>query len=899
MGEHTDGGQDLIGREDLVEEIASVLSGSQYLGAILVGEAGVGKTALARTVARELDGSVAVLPISASPSLRKVPFGALSPYLHSLSINDVGSSVAVYRSIMAHLESSSNGQKKKMPLFLVDDSHELDDNTSVLLSQLIAGRRARVLALARTAPNPSSEFGSLHQDGLLRRYHVRPLGAPEVHELCRRELGGDVLSSVSATLAQTSGGNPMFLLALLRQGKRSGYLGVRNKVWRLVGPAPPLDVSLVDLIKVRFRRRTPEELSVLETLALAEPMPLDALVHCTDRPAVTALQEDGLIAVEGGRDRLVTLSHPLYGEVIRQDVPAGRSLAIRRKVLEVLDHDSSTADGFLRFVAWGLDCGLPPDDKTLLRAAVVANRLHDAEFALRAARAVHEPKLRGNALVEIARAQTTRGNLPYARQIVDEVLDQCESFTLAKEASLLSVALRVRGSNAAERIREDVARWKRITDRIASEMEPPDDPQVAIGLGVSANGHRILESFALNYEGRFQESEKILREVLADPYCSDEVRLAALSLLGEALGSMGKAVEGTQATGEALQIIAAHGHKFVGHSEFVITRHFVSMAHAGLWDEIEELLDTLVRSKASGPSSFTGITELSEGLIALRKGLMGSARTALILGVEGLRESDSNQLMPMALGLAAFACTMVGDTTRAKVYATEFEAGASIGTRQAQLLGKVHVVAANALFQGAARSIEELHVLAKQAATDGMTVLAAVAYELAGRLGDERCFEPLARLTESFEGPEGAVMTAMAKAAVQKDPNALIDAAELAQSSGYLLVAAECLGKAVRYLSQRGEEHKSRTVQQKLNTIIGQLEGLQSPQFEAVRSTSKLTQRELDIARLAGQGYSNRDIAEAQGVSVRTVEGHLYRIFAKLGITSRDELPGADPASIG
>ena len=74
---------------------------------------------------------------------------------------------------------------------------------------------------------------------------------------------------------------------------------------------------------------------------------------------------------------------------------------------------------------------------------------------------------------------------------------------------------------------------------------------------------------------------------------------------------------------------------------------------------------------------------------------------------------------------------------------------------------------------------------------------------------------------------------------------------------------------------------------------------MQSPQFEAVRSTSKLTQRELDIARLAGQGYSNRDIAEAQGVSVRTVEGHLYRIFAKLGITSRDELPGADPASIG
>lgn len=898
MGEQTGGEHDLVGREDLVEELVEALTGSQYLGAILVGEAGVGKTALARAIAKVLDGNVAVLPISASPSLRKVPFGALSPYLHSLSINDVGSSVAVYRSIMAHLEASFDGSKN-MPLFLVDDSHELDDNTSVLLSQLVTGRRARLLALARNTPGPTSEFGALHQDGLLRRYEVRPLDQGEVHELCRRELGGDVLASVSASLTQMSGGNPMFLLALLRQGKRSGYLDVRNKVWRLAGAAPPLDVSLVDLIKVRFRRRTPEEMDVLETLALAEPMPLEALNHCTDRSAVAVLHEHGLIAIAGDRDRLVSLSHPLYGEVIRQEVPAGRSLAIRRKVLAVLDKESSTADGFLRFVAWGLDCGLPPDDKTLLRAAVVANRLHDAEFALRAARAVHTPELRGNSLVEIARAQLARGNSAYAREIVEEVLDQCTTFVLAKEASLLSVALRLREPNAPDAIRSDIARWKQVADRISSTMGSPDDPEVQVGMAVSRNGYRILECLALNYEGRFREAEPILRKVLADRYCTDEVRLAGLALLGEALGSTGRGVEGARATAEALQIIATHGHQFLTHSEFVITRHFVSMAHAGLWDEIEELLDNVVRGNAGGPITFTAITELSEGLIALRKGLMGSARTALILGVEGLRESDENQLMPMALGLAAFACTMVGDTARARSYTEEFESSLSVGTRQAQLLGKAHVVAARALFQGAARSIDELHVLAGQAEKDGMTALAVSALELAARLGDERCFEPLARMAETVEGPEGAVLTAMARAAVQKDPAALIEAAELAQSSGYLLVAAECLGKAVRHLSQRGDEQKSRAVQQKLNTIIGQLEGLQSPQFEAVRSTSKLTQRELDIARLAGKGYSNRDIAEAQGVSVRTVEGHLYRIFAKLGITRRDELPGADSSSTG
>jgi DNA-binding NarL/FixJ family response regulator len=35
---------------------------------------------------------------------------------------------------------------------------------------------------------------------------------------------------------------------------------------------------------------------------------------------------------------------------------------------------------------------------------------------------------------------------------------------------------------------------------------------------------------------------------------------------------------------------------------------------------------------------------------------------------------------------------------------------------------------------------------------------------------------------------------------------------------------------------------------------------------------------------------TNRDIAERLVVSVRTVEGHLYRIFVKLDVTDRDDL---------
>ncbi len=53
-----------------------------------------------------------------------------------------------------------------------------------------------------------------------------------------------------------------------------------------------------------------------------------------------------------------------------------------------------------------------------------------------------------------------------------------------------------------------------------------------------------------------------------------------------------------------------------------------------------------------------------------------------------------------------------------------------------------------------------------------------------------------------------------------------------------------------------------------------------------------LTERERQIATLAGNGVSNKDIALAIGISVRTVEGHLYQVFTKLGVSSRSDLLG-------
>ena len=59
----------------------------------------------------------------------------------------------------------------------------------------------------------------------------------------------------------------------------------------------------------------------------------------------------------------------------------------------------------------------------------------------------------------------------------------------------------------------------------------------------------------------------------------------------------------------------------------------------------------------------------------------------------------------------------------------------------------------------------------------------------------------------------------------------------------------------------------------------------------------QLSAQELQIAQLAAQGLSNREIGERLFLSHRTIGSHLYRIFPKLGIISRTQLRDALPAA--
>ena len=65
------------------------------------------------------------------------------------------------------------------------------------------------------------------------------------------------------------------------------------------------------------------------------------------------------------------------------------------------------------------------------------------------------------------------------------------------------------------------------------------------------------------------------------------------------------------------------------------------------------------------------------------------------------------------------------------------------------------------------------------------------------------------------------------------------------------------------------------------------------PRRDAITGRDALTAAELRVARLAAQGLTNREIAQALFITTKTAKAHLGRVYRKLEISRRGQLAGA------
>jgi DNA-binding NarL/FixJ family response regulator len=157
----------------------------------------------------------------------------------------------------------------------------------------------------------------------------------------------------------------------------------------------------------------------------------------------------------------------------------------------------------------------------------------------------------------------------------------------------------------------------------------------------------------------------------------------------------------------------------------------------------------------------------------------------------------------------------------------------------------------------------------------------------------------LAELATELEGPRAPAAAAHAAALAGGDGAALMAASERLEGFGAILLAADAAAQAAAAHHGRGNRGSAHLAAARAHRLAAACEGARTPALTALANPLPLTAREREIATLAATGLSNREIAERLVVSVRTVEGHLYRATTKLGVADRarlaELLPRLDP----
>ncbi|WP_026533762.1 helix-turn-helix transcriptional regulator [Arthrobacter sp. H14] len=180
--------------------------------------------------------------------------------------------------------------------------------------------------------------------------------------------------------------------------------------------------------------------------------------------------------------------------------------------------------------------------------------------------------------------------------------------------------------------------------------------------------------------------------------------------------------------------------------------------------------------------------------------------------------------------------------------------------------------------------------MADEAAERGIISVQMVVLELAVRMGDTTAVRPLYDAAAVNQSVLGGILSHLAWGVLAKDPARLRSASDDAVAARYFLIAADSLALAVSLLEAQGSGQRARQFRAVLSERVSRLEGITLYPQDGCGNVADLTQRERVIATLILEGHSNKDAAEILSISVRTVEGHLYRIFAKLGISHREDL---------
>jgi DNA-binding CsgD family transcriptional regulator len=863
-------GNALTGRDSELATLRRALSGvGNFAGVVIAGAAGVGKTRLARELLSQAAAAgTRTNWVVGTVSARPIPLGAFTALLGD-SVNEPALSVRrVINSLVAQ-------QRQGRMLIGIDDAHLLDGFSAHVVHQIAQTREARLVVTVRTGAGEPDAVKALWKDGLLARLDLEPLSPASARAMIEGVLDGPVDARSAQRFWRLTGGNALFLQQLLKDQVAAGRVRQVAGVWMWDGDVA-VTQNMSDLVGNQLDRLPPELAAVVDALSQCEPLPVDLLSEFVDRADLENAEQMHLITVERtGSNLMARLAHPLFGELRR--AAAGEihlskvRCSLAQRIGKEPENDPQTT---VRRALLTLESDLPPDPDLYLEAARHAMMLLDLDLAERLA----------NAAADAGSAQAV------------EIL--AVNRFLAGDGAGAEEYLRA----LSERDDVDHHRW--VTLRAANLIWMVGKPgEAADVLAVLAGPDETDAQRATRYSveacvdaifARCADAEEKAKEALASDSLSDlHAMLASVALL-MASGALGHA-DAITPVGRAALDRATNSYES-SHIRFWFAGVFARACRLnGLIEECHRAADLLSALAQDVPSLayanlvfMTGVSELMRGNIRdaakmLHEALAGVENHGITTGLRpactfGLAEAHAK------LGEAQAATQMLAEAR--ECVRPEFlfmQSGLELATgwtlaASGSLTEAVDTVLAEAKVardrNQPTHEVACLQAAVQWGAQSGLDEIAVRARELADQL-KLPIADAVALHAESLQAGNG---------------EGLLAASDAYQALGDKATAADAAAQAAVAFTGAQSRNRGLFAASVAAQLAQECGALCTPATRSPASPTPLTGRQREVAELVAVGLSNKEIADRLYMSVRTVEGHLYRACQRVGATSRADL---------
>lgn len=869
-------GRPIGGRDALVATIAARAAAGA--GVVLVADDGCGATTLLRAVAERVraDGRP-VGEVAGAPHRRATPGGALvgpgsGPGSGQAAAGPDGAAdgdgpTAATLAATAAVEAMVAPEGA---VVVVDDAQWLDETSAALLGAVGVEGRAGLVVGVRAGDRLPVSLAPLLRDPDVTRLSLGPLAAGAVADALEAAWGAPVTEAVVARALAVCDGRPGPLAEVATTWPEAGAVAVSRGVWDLVRavdpPLPPGDHALPS---------AGPERAALTIVALAGTPPAAAVERVVGLDVLDRLERGGVVEVDDGAGPArLRLARPSAGLVAARTLDASEQRVAFAALVSALAPDDAVdlVDRATWTVAAG---GVVPGPEALAAARLALDRGDAPRAELLAGVASTDPAHATEAAVVEALARWRQGRVAEALARLDALAaDRADPARL----DVLRARLLVR-AHATDDVEE--------ARRAAEEALAAADDATAHGLGPTLAYLTLLAGWPTR-------ADAAARTWLAAAAADDPGRDQAEVVRTFAALQAGRRPEPPPPPARSDDTVMRW-------RRGVEVGIVLAALHRGEVAAAAVAADEFGRAaEAAGDRLFGGWGAVVSGMARLQAGQLRQAqadwvrawRTFVPLGLGSrLRPVRAGLRVVEALGGAGVrdlaglgwfdavpegpGMLLAGEQARYEVLLALVEQRPDVAARaevvaavRPDVAERAEVVAATLDRRGMAASaaaVRHLHSLAEPRRSDVVAALAADASALATAQARAWAADAAAR----HEGDEAAHLAAVDD----------------------LLGLGDALSAHLSLLAARAER-PSRVLDDRLRALAAATD-LPGPARLATPAVPRLTPRELEVARRVAAGASSRAVAEELGVSPRTVDATLAKVYRKLGIHRRTDVPAA------